>query len=86
MKIVKTMIIGLALAAGAAICGQEAEAYPYNGAQINPPGPSGGVGHGRFWHRNPAGRRGGPGKGWVYNPPGAGKVVFKKFRNNGCYR
>ncbi len=86
MRIVKTLIIGLAMAAGALACGQDAQAYPYTNSRINPPGPAGGAGHGRYWHYNPAGRRGGPGKGWVYNPPGAGKVFFNKFRHNGCYR
>lgn len=46
---------------------------------INPPGPAGGKGHGKFWRLNPAGPKGGPGKGWVYNPPGPGRVVYKKW-------
>jgi len=45
-------------------------------SRINPPGPVGGTGHGKFWHYNPAGLQGGRGQGWVYNPPGPGQTRF----------
>ncbi|MFN8658483.1 MAG: hypothetical protein U0105_19265 [Candidatus Obscuribacterales bacterium] len=47
---------------------------------INPPGPVGGIGHGRYWHRNPAGAAGGWGRGWNYNPPGPGRVSYVNYR------
>lgn len=87
-SIKKTLLFSLVMAvvAGATLCGQEANAYPFygNGVNVNPPGPAGGAGHGKFWRYNPAGRRGGPGKGWVWNPPGPGKYFFHKRHN--CYR
>lgn len=47
----------------------------------NPPGKAGGPGHGKYWHRNPAGPCGGKGKGWTYNPPGPGRVVYNNAPN-----
>ncbi len=48
---------------------------------INPPGMRGGAGHGRYWHRNPVGPRGGAGSGWIYNPPGPGRTIFRSAVN-----
>lgn len=48
-----------------------------NNVNINPPGPAGGAGHGRYWRYNPAGVLGGPGQGWVHNPPGPGRTVYR---------
>lgn len=42
----------------------------------NPPGRAGGPGHGKYWHRNPAGPAGGAGCAWTYNPPGPGKTMY----------
>lgn len=50
----------------------------------NPPGKAGGPGHGKYWHRNPAGAKGGAGRGWNYNPPGPGKVAYKNVNPVNC--
>jgi hypothetical protein len=49
---------------------------------VNPPGPVGGAGAGKFWKYNPPGQTGGLGSGWVYNPPGPGKTYFPKHRHH----
>lgn len=68
-----------------ALLGASGEAKAGNcHGRVNPPGPAGGAGHGRFWHYNAPGALGGPGRGWVYNPPGRGNTI--RFPGNYRFR